>query len=107
MLRKDTFLRLTNHLVTSGVLSSNMGPTGPRSLRVTESSYPTPKSALSWSLGGVPPCPLTPGDCRDETWQTDIGRTEEWIGLVVGLARSRVQTSEMEAKMSAALAIVC
>lgn len=62
LLRKDPVcaeprtLTLTTHSVAAGVLSSNMGPTGPQSLRQQCS-----QAALSQSLGGIPPCPLTPG----------------------------------------------
>lgn len=68
LLRKDPIcaeprnLTLTTHSVTAGVLSSNLGPTGPQSLR-QQCSHSLPPNQLCHSPWVVfRPCPLTPGD---------------------------------------------
>lgn len=47
-----------------------------------------------WKLGGV-------------RFGRHIGRTEEWIGLALELARSQMQTTGTKAEMLAALVMVC
>lgn len=101
----------TTHSVTAGVLSSNMGPTGPQPLRQQCSHSLSPNQLCHSPWVVFRPCPLTPGDWRrlggvrlgkqiQEGWKSGSARWWSSPG-------SKGQTAEMKAKAPAVLVMVC